>query len=82
MDGEQWIDQRQRIADRAKFSSYGNGDGDQQRRFEQVRQGIGDGGDGVRPVDDLFRVGGVQSIDDCAQRDVAMQGNGAGDREL
>jgi hypothetical protein len=59
VDGEQRVDQWQRIADRAKFAGNGDGDRDQHRGYEQVGNGDGDGGNGVNFACDYFCGGGV-----------------------
>lgn len=82
MDCERRFDQREWNADSAKLGGYRDRDRDQPRRLQQVGNGDGDCGDGDDPPNDLFRVGGMQSFDDCSQRDIAMQGDGAGDRKF
>jgi len=82
VDGEQWVDQRQRTSDGAKLGGYGDGDRDQQRRFQQVRNGDSDGGDGGDFADDFLCFGELQSFDGGSQCDITMQRNGAGDGKL
>ena len=82
MEGQQWVDQRGRTSDRARLGGLGDGDRDQQRRFKQVWNGDGHGGDGAEPADNFFGDGELQSFDNCSRRDVTMQRDGTGDRKL
>lgn len=78
MECEQWIDQRQRIADGSKLSRYGDSDRDQQRRFQQIGKSYGDGGKADDIANDFFGGSGVQSINDCDKRNHAMYGDSEG----
>lgn len=80
--GERWNDYDERTFHCASFYRQCYGDGDQHRRYNQVRHGNDCRRNAIDSADDFFRIRSVQSIHNCARWNFAVQCDSNGHGKL